>query len=103
MDGAVFAEGALTSREKALIALAVAHAPEEAPANAPDLLVIEGDGMRLRELIATDAMREDGEPDNGWRECKVGVVIRCKRGRFNKDGSYDEPEAILQTHLATLV
>jgi hypothetical protein len=83
-------------------ALASANAPEKAPANPPDLLVIEGDGMRLRQLIETGAKREDGEPDNGWRECKVGVVIRCQRGKFNADGSYDEPRAILQTHLATL-
>jgi hypothetical protein len=30
------------------------------------------------------------------------VVIRCQRGHFHADGSYEEPKAVLQTHLATL-
>ena len=82
-------------------ALSAVQAPEQAVENAPDLLVIEGDGMRLRERVEKGAKR-NGEPDNGWRECKVGVVIRCQRGFFRPDGVYQHPEALLQTYLATL-
>ena len=46
--------------------------------------------------------RSNGEPDNGWRECKVGVVLRCQRGYFKPDGEYEHPQALLQTYLATM-
>lgn len=82
-------------------ALAGAHAPEESPDNPPDLLVLEADGMRLRERVETGAMR-DGHPDDGWRECKAGVVIRCQRGRYLPDGTYQPSEALIQTCLATM-
>ena len=82
-------------------ALACTQAPEHTPANAPDLLVIEGDGMRLRQRVKKGA-RRNGELDNGWRECKVGVVLRCQRGFFKPDGTYQHPEALLQTYLATM-
>ena len=82
-------------------ASACAQAPEQAPINAPDLLVVEGDGMRIRQRVEKGAIR-NGELDNGWRECKVGVVIRCQRGKYKADGTYEHPEAILQTYLATM-
>src|ERR1035437_4187899 len=82
-------------------ALSSVRAPEQAVANPPDLLVIEGDGMRIRERVEKGAKR-NGELDNGWRECKVGVVIRCQRGFFKPDGVYQHPKALLQTYLATM-
>ncbi|HEY3322992.1 MAG TPA: hypothetical protein VGP72_21235 [Planctomycetota bacterium] len=54
--------------------------PDNASIRAKLLLVLEGDGMRIRERVAKGAKR-NGELDNGWRECKVGVVIRCQRSR----------------------
>ena len=77
-------------------AMACARAPQQSPDNAPDLLVIEGDGMRIRQRVKKGALR-NGELDNGWRECKVGVVLRCQRGAFKPDGTYEHPQALLQT------
>jgi hypothetical protein len=82
-------------------ALGAVQASEQAKENAPDLLVVEGDGMRIRELVEKGAIR-NGELDNGWRECNVGVVIRCQRGYFKPDGKYEHPQALLQTYLATM-
>jgi len=80
---------------------ACTQAPERTPTNAPELLVIEGDGMRIRQRVKKGA-RRNGELDNGWRECKVGVVIRCQHGYFKPDGTYEHPQALLQTYLATM-
>jgi hypothetical protein len=82
-------------------ALSSIKAQEQAAGNAPELLVIEGDGMRIRELVEKGSKR-DGEPDNGWRECKVGVVIRCQRGSYRPDGTYEKPKTLLQTYLSTM-
>lgn len=68
-----------------------------APENAPELMVIQGDGMRLRERVEPGSDAHDG-----WRECKVGVVARCLRGTYASDGSYQEPQTLVQTCLATL-
>jgi hypothetical protein len=71
---------------------------DEHPDNAAELLVIQGDGMRLRERVepgATDA-------HDGWRECKVGIVARCLKGYHDREGKYHEPQTLLQTGLATL-
>jgi hypothetical protein len=69
---------------------------DERPDNAAELLVIQGDGMRLRERV------EPGDAHDGWRECKVGVVARCLKGHYDEAGEYHEPQTLLQTCLATL-
>jgi hypothetical protein len=89
----------------------------EAPGNPAELLVIEGDGLRVRELVgksdtgttgAADppSEAEDGllEADRakGWREAKVGVVARVMPGRTDRAGEYHEPETLVQTYVATM-
>ena len=71
---------------------------DHSPDNAAELLVIQGDGMRLRERVEPGARDEH----DGWRECKVGIVARCLKGRYGRDGAYQEPQTLLQTCLATL-
>lgn len=66
------------------------------PGNAAELLVIQADGMRLRERV------ESTDEHDGWRECKVGIVARCLKGLHDTDGTYHEPQTLLQTCLATL-
>jgi hypothetical protein len=99
-------------------AMARASAPSAAPQNKPELLVMLGDGLRVRERVEdgeiekTDELEnppadaEDGisqlDRDNGWRECKVGVVSRMRRGRMKRNGEYLEPETQVQTCLATM-
>jgi hypothetical protein len=92
-------------------------APKEAPPNAPELLLVEGDGLRVRERTdgantsAADAggrpsgaSDEFAEPDRakGWRECKVGVVARVLPGWTDEGGEYHEPETLVQTYVATM-
>ena len=63
-----------------------AKAPQEAPPNPATLLVVQADGMRIRELPAASdtataetqnrpsgAAEASGEAAAGWTECKVGV------------------------------
>ena len=108
--------GAEVARDK-FGPLARAGAPEEAPANAAELLVLEGDGLRVRELADTadtagadtedrlsGAVDEVSEADraNGWREAKVGVVARVRPGWTNDEGEYHEPETLVQTYVGTM-
>ncbi len=108
--------GAEVARER-FGPLARARAPEEAPPNAADLLVLERYGLRVRELIdkvdtamvaAQDKPYEDveevSESDraNGWREVKVGVVARVRPGRTDARGEYIKPETLVQTYVATM-
>lgn len=72
-----------------------AAAPKEAPPNPPELLVVQADGMRVRE-VAGDA------GDDGWRECKVGVVASALPGRTGPAGEYEGPATLVQTCLATM-
>ena len=105
-------------------------AHKKAPRNPAELLVVEQDGARYRTNEAderekrkrSDAAGEapadcpseaesgvgapDGEigpqeRDRGWRENKVGVVMRVVPGRTERDGSYTEPEALVKTYVAT--
>jgi hypothetical protein len=71
---------------------------DESPDNPPELLVIQGDGMRLRERLEPGA----SDKHDGWRECKVGIVARCLKGWHDSAGNYHDPETLLQTGLATL-
>ncbi len=97
--------------------IARSTAQSQAPRNRAELLVLQGDGMRIRERTAGDggksdtsadpsAEADDGIPrqdyDNGWRECKVGVVSRMRRGRVDRNGEYRDPEVLVQTSLATM-
>ncbi len=108
--------GAEVAREK-FGPLARARAPEEAPANSAELLVIEGDGLRVRELIekadtatvvtqdqSSRAVEEVSEADraNGWREVKIGVVARVLPGWTDAQGEYHKPETLVQTDVGTM-
>ena len=98
--------GAVVSAER-LKQAAGASAEELAPENPAELLVVQGDGMRVRLREEAAASREDEdltvtEQTLNWRECKVGVVARCLRGRMLADGRYQEPETLVQSHVATL-
>jgi len=92
-----------------------ARAPGEAPGNPPALLVVQGDGMRIRELagkpdtatadvqdLPSEATGASGEAAAGWTECKVGVVVRMEPGRTKPDGTYEEPKTLVQTYVATM-
>ena len=85
-------------------------APKEAPPNPPELMVLQGDGMRVR-LVEDDGGedaktapdgREEGESGGCWHECKVGVVASCIKGYTDTDGEYHDPETLTQTNLATM-
>ena len=85
-------------------------APKEAPPNSPALMVLQGDGMRVR-LVEDEAGEdagtapkrpEDAESGAGWHECKVGVVASCIKGHTDSDGEYHEPETLTQTNVATM-
>ena len=108
--------GAEVAREK-FGPLARARAPEEAPANSAELLVLEGDGLRVRELIekadtatvatqdqSSEVVEDVSETDraNGWREVKIGVVARVRPGRTDARGEYHKPETLVQTYVGTM-
>ena len=108
--------GAEVAREK-FGPFARADAPKEAPANGPELMVVQGDGLRVRELVGkADTLAvgasdpppeaEDALPEAdrvaGWREAKVGVVARVRPGRTDAQGEYHEPEMLVQTYVATM-
>jgi hypothetical protein len=111
---------------------AQAHARSEAAENPAELLVVQGDGMRIRELVpaepdtadasadaalqnASDELSDD-ERAAGWKrtfvrtfsdaidggECKVGVVARSIPGRVKPDGEYEHPKTLVQTYVATM-
>lgn len=94
-----------------------AGAPKEAPLNPPELLAIEGDGLRVRELVAeintrgadgadpapeADDVLPEADRAAGWREAKVGVVARVRPGWTDPQGDYHEPETLVQTYVATM-
>ena len=41
------------------------------------------------------------EFDNGWRECKVGVIASMLPGSLKK-GEYRSPSTLVQSHVATM-
>ena len=108
--------GAEVAREK-FGPFARADAPKEAPPNGPELMVVQGDGLRVRERVdkadtaTADAAdpapgAEDGLPEAdraaGWREAKVGVVARVKPGWTDDEGKCHDPETLVQTYVATM-
>lgn len=109
---------------------AVVAARAEAPANPPELLIVGADGSRYRtneadrkrkprkdDAGAVEAANPSSEPaearesafgeiaapdrDSGWREDKVGLVIRAERGRVDADGQWQPPKEIVKTYVAT--
>ena len=106
---------------------ALTTARRKAPKNPAELLVVEPDGARYRTNEAdkrkkpdtstetpadcpseaeSGAETADGEitpeeHDHGWRENKVGVVIRVVPGKTEPDGSYTKPKELVKTYVAT--
>jgi hypothetical protein len=77
----------------------------QAAANPPDVLIVSGDGSRYRTNEADKRKkhpRRSADPDDrGWRENKIGVVVRTARGRYEKDGTYRPSAALLKTYVAS--
>lgn len=89
-----------------------------APEQPAELMILSGDGSRYRTNEA-DQRKKDARPrpakgaggkdraadpdqqDRGWRENKVAVVIRARPGRIRPDGTYQSPEELLKTFVAT--
>lgn len=75
-----------------------------------ELLIVEGDGSRYRtneddqpakeSALDEDALSEE-ERKRGWRENKIGVVIRALHGKEKPDGEYQPPEELVKTYVAT--
>jgi hypothetical protein len=91
---------------------AALQAAQEAPANPAELLIVSGDGARFRTneadvLSGTGKRRVPAadksieEQDRGWRENKVGVVIRAQKGFYKPDGTYQPPAELVKTYVAT--
>jgi hypothetical protein len=92
-------------------------AAQQALPNPPPFLIVSGDGSRYRTNEAdhrkakplpdqtapgdeeSELTRE--ERDRGWRENKVGVVIRAEHGKTLPDGSYQPPRELVKTYVAT--
>jgi hypothetical protein len=80
--------------------------------NPAELLIAQGDGSRYRTNEAdksapeADAAADDGlsreERDRGWRENKIGVIIRARPGTTLDDGQYQPPEELLKTYIGTV-
>lgn len=77
----------------------------QAAANPPELLILSGDGSRYR---TNEADKRKGRPapkvaadDRGWRENKVGVVVRAARGHYEPDGTYRPSPELLKTYVAS--
>ncbi len=109
---------------------ATVTAHKKAPKNPAELLVVEPDGARYRTNEADKRKKrkkgdtstetpadcpseaESGAPaaddeiapeerDRGWRENRVGVVIRAVRGWVEPEGSYTKPKELVKTYVAT--
>ena len=79
------------------------EAPKHPPKNKSELMVVFGDGCRIRQVAEPPSNRRpDAEIDDGWRECKVGVVASMLPGTVSKDGSCVPPTALVQSYLATM-
>jgi hypothetical protein len=79
------------------------EAARQAPPNAPELMIVGGDGSRYPTNEADRPRKaEDAPPeDRGWRENKVGVVARALPGKIEKDGSDTAPTELVKTCVAT--
>ena len=80
--------------------------------NPAEVLIIEADGARYRTVeadksaAASDASGDDElareERDKGWRENKIGIVVRAVPGHTRDDGTYQPPEELLKTYVGTV-
>jgi hypothetical protein len=86
------------------------QAAQTTPPNPPQFLIVSGDGSRYRTNLAdrprgkpaTSRQKPpDEERDRGWRENKIGVVIRAEHGKIMPDGQYLPPTELLKTYVAT--
>lgn len=76
--------------------------------NPPEFLIVSGDGSRYRTNLA-DQPRGKSNPDKlleadrdrGWRENKIGVVVRAERGKELPNGEYQAPLELIKTYVAT--
>lgn len=84
----------------------------KATGNPAEVLILEGDGARYRtveadktaadvDAVVDDALTRD-ERDKGWRENKIGIVVRACPGYMRKDGTYQPPQELLKTYVATV-
>ena len=76
--------------------------------NPPQFMSVSGDGSRYRTNLADRPRGERAAPqapaeerDRGWRENKIGVVIRAEHGKVLPDGQYLPPTELLKTYGAT--
>lgn len=83
------------------------------PADNPaEVLILEADGARYRTVEAdktaavSEALSDDElareERDKGWRENKIGIVVRARPGFTGDDGKYNPPEELLKTYVGTV-
>ena len=80
--------------------------------NPAEVLILEGDGARYRTVEAdkscadSDATGDDelarDERDKGWRENKIGIVVRALPGFIDEDGQYQAPKELLKTYVGTV-
>ena len=85
---------------------ALAHSADEHPAQPAELLVVQGDAVKIRHRLSkaekvAQARLPEEERDRGWHECKVGVVARCLPGYFKRNGEYEEPQTLTQSYVGT--
>jgi hypothetical protein len=77
----------------------------QARTNPPKLLLISGDGSRYRTNEAdhrkTQPRKQIDPKDHGWRENKIGVVVRAARGHYDEAGKYHPSEELLKTYVAS--
>ena len=84
------------------------QAAQATPSNPPKFLIVSGDGSRYRTNLADrprgapeTSKPPDEDRDRGWRENKIGVVIRAEHGKVLPDSQYLPPTELLKTYVAT--
>ena len=96
---------------------AILKAGQAVVSNPARLMILTGDGSRYRTNEADQkhgekgavqgagsgaaAVAAEGETDRGWRENKIGLVIRAQPGGYQPDGSYAPPTEQVKTYVAT--
>lgn len=97
-------EGEALEQELFGVAAQLSHACQ-ARTNPPELLVVSGDGSRYRTNEAdhrkTQPQKHIDPEDHGWRENKIGVVVRAARGHYDETGKYHPSEELLKTYVAS--
>jgi hypothetical protein len=84
--------------------------PTDSAIQPAELLIVQGDGSRYRtneadqpaqDLPADEDALSEEERKRGWRENKIGVVIRALPGKVRPEGDYQPPEELVKTCVAT--